>query len=702
VGAQGPGGLVPPDAASGYATVTRHQALAGGEGTGMSGPATGGRLLGLLEPGWRRHLVTGEPAGTLDVAPEVLGAAATALGELSRAEPPRVLARRWPACLVVAVAQVTAHHAKDGKVWPAWHRAAGVRAGKHSTANWAEAFLASLAALGLSALDGDPQQTVLAHAAVTTPCLPEFLRLAGAGAPERELAELDPAVAALLHLPAGASFVERCRALMKRITGEDDPANGHYGEPGNGHGREPSGARGGEPISVRSEPSGQSGEPRAVNLAALALPGRIVAAARAAAATPPGLGTAVPARLDPFGRGVLTCDAAIGDGAAVTGPWTAMSPDEISGWPDPLLAFDAEGHPIAAELPPEPVWLVHPADRPLHADSALRMLMESRLPLRWNGWRLVQVDLSAVAWLELAPGGEATPRRRPVRGRAKPRLVPGIPVPGVSTKSGLPIFGTLPTVLLPASEIRWLVEMRRLGSSQALAVAETDGNHWNTERLWERAPRPVLGELVVTATALGNASAPGLRRVVAVAEGLAASYAPALRLPREGGLEAAEAILIPAGGMTVAPGAAVLAAGVTAIDVACVAGGAMLPLRITPPHWRVRIEPEPGSGGTATAWHSLGPLRLETADLIRGGALRLDLPAVTGDLPIDVVAADEVVQVLEPFRRGGYPLRRMLDTVTAHGGAELRISLGARTAVIAAITATAPVTDPWLPATGAA
>jgi hypothetical protein len=669
--------------------------LGGGEGIGMTGPATGGRLLGLLEPGWRRHLVTGEPAGTLDVAPELLGAVATALGELSRSDPPQVLARRWPACVVVAVAQVTAHHAKNGRVWPAWHRAARVRAGKRSAANWAEAFLASLTALGIPALDGDPQQTVLAHAAVTSPCLTEFLRLAGAGAPERELAELDPAVAALLHLPAGASFVTRCRALLKQFTRDDDPGDGHDGEPSHAHGSEPGG--------VRGEPTRRGGEPSAADLAALSLPGRIVAAAQAVAAASPGLAATVPARLDPFGRGVLIRDAVTGDGPASTEPWTAMSPDEISGWPDPLLAFDAEGHPIATELPPEPVWLVHPAGRPLRADTTLRILMESRLPLPWNGWRLVQVDLSAVAWLELAPAGAARPRRHPVRGRAKPRLLPGTQVPGISTMSGLPILGTLPAVRLPpASEIRWLVETRRLGSSQAMTVAQADGNNWNTELLWERMPRPVLGELVVTATALGDTSTPGLRRVVAIAEGLTASYTPALRLPREEGLEAAEAILTPPGGMTVAPSAAVIAAEIAAIDVACVAGEAILPLRITPPHWRVRIEPEPGSGGTATAWHSLGPLRLETPDLIRGGALRLDLPTVTGDPPIDVVAADEVVQVLEPFRRGGYPLRRLLDTVTAHDGAELRITIGARTSVIARITAAARVTDPWLPATGVA
>jgi hypothetical protein len=668
----------------------------------MSGPVTGNRLLGLLEPGWRRHLVTGEPAGTLDVDPGVLGAVAAALGELSRSDPPQALARRWPACLVVAVAQVAAHDAKDGKVWPAWHRAARVRAGRRSSANWAEAFLASLTALGITALDGDPQQTVLAHAAVTTRCLPEFLRLAGARAPEQELAESDPAVAALLHLPAGASFVERCRALMGRLTGSDDPGDGHDGEPGDGHGRGPSDTHDSEPGGARCKPGGRGAEPRGVDLTGLSLPGRIVAAAQAVAAASPEPASAVPTRLDPFGRGVLTCDVVTGDGPAVPGPWTAMSPDEISGWPDPMLAFDAEGYPIAAELPPEPVWLIHPAGRPLRADADLRILIESRLPLPWNGWRLVQVDLSGVAWLELTAAGTARPRRRPVRGRAKPRLAPGTPLPGISTMTGLPVFGTLPAVRLPpAGGTRWLVEVRRLGASRALAVAGGDGNHWNGERLWERVARPVLGELVVTATALGNASPPGLRRVVAVAEGLAASYSPALRLPRDEGLEAAEAVLIPPGGMTVAPGAAAIAAEVTAIDVACVAGEAVLPLRITPPHWQVRIEPEPGSGGTATAWHSLGPLRLEMADLIRGGVLRLDLPSVSGDPAVDVVAAGEVVQVLEPFRRGGYPLRRMLDTVIAHSGAELRITVGARSAVIARIAA-APVTDRWLPAAGKA
>jgi hypothetical protein len=620
----------------------------------------GSTLLDLLEPGWRRHLASGEPAGTLDVEAEMLDAAALALGDLSRSEPPTVLNRRWPACIVVAVAQITARDDKNGKVWPAWFRAAGSRATKRCAVDWAEAFLGSLATLGVPAPAGGALEAVRAHAAVPASSLHEFLRLAGAGSPERELSELDPAVAALLRLKAGTGFVGRCRRLMELLT--------------------------------------EPGESRAEDLASLSLPRRIIDAARTVAAAQPGPGGRRPLRLDPFGRGVLTSDADPGadrrpDNA---GSWTAVSPAEVTEPADPLLAFDADGEPIASVLPPEAVWLAYPQDRALRADSAPPVLVESRLPLTWNGWRLVQLDLAGVTWLELEPADGDVPRRRPVRGRSKPRLVTGAPVPGICTPDQLPVFRTLPTVRLPSGEVRWQVEVRRSGSGAVLGAVEVRGDRWDPERLWDRMPRPVLGELVVTVAALDTPQATGLRRAVAVAEGLDVGYSPALRLTDAEGLEPAEAVLSPAAGMTASPRAAMIPARLTGVPVTCVAGPVVLPLRVTPPHCRMRIEPEPGSGDAPTAWHSLGPLPLRTADLIRGGALRLDLPGAAGDPPIDVVAAGGTVQVLEPSKQGRYPLRRMLDTVSAHGGAELRITIGERTAVIARIGVSAPGGDPWL------
>ena len=114
----------------------------------MSVPPAGSTLLDLLEHRWRRHLAAGQPAGTLDVEPEMLDAVALALGDLARSEPPMVLKRRWPACIVVAVAQITARYDKNGKVWPAWFRATRTRAANRSAADWAEAFADSLATLG--------------------------------------------------------------------------------------------------------------------------------------------------------------------------------------------------------------------------------------------------------------------------------------------------------------------------------------------------------------------------------------------------------------------------------------------------------------------------------------------------------------------------------------------------------------------------
>jgi len=548
---------------------------------------TGGALLDLLEPGWRRHLVSGEPAGTLDVEPEVLDAAARALGDLSRSEPPVALSRRWPACIVVAVAQVTARHDQNGKVWPAWHRATRSRATRRSGTDWAAAFLGSLTALGVPAAREDPVQTVITHAAVTAP--------------------------------------------------------GQLG------------AGGGPPL-----------------------------------------------RLEPFGRGVLTRDSDSGDAWDDAASWTAIAPDEVPEAAGSLLAFDADGELTAAALPPEAVWLVYPEQRALRADTGPRVLVQSTLPLTWKGWRLVQLDLSGVSWLELEPTGTDGPRRHPVRRRLKPLLVMGAPVPGVRTTGGLGVFGLLPTVRLPADEARWRVEVRRAGGGPVLATTEVSGDSWDPERLWDRVPRPVLGELLVTVTArdsFPHAGVPGagLRRVVAVAEGLDVTYSPALRLTCEQGLDAAEAVLSPPPGMTAAPCAARIPAAVTGVEVACVAGQVVLPMRLTPPHCRMRIEPEPGSGNPPTAWHSLGPLPLEAADLIRGGALRLDLPGTAGDPPLDVVAQSGVVQVLEPIRRGGYPLRRMLDTVNAHSGAELRVTIEGRTAVVARVSAPSPAADPWLP-----
>jgi hypothetical protein len=626
-------------------------------------PPRGASLLDLLEPGWRRHLSAGGLAGILEVEAAVRDAVARALGDQSCRRSPMEVARRWPACLVVGLAQVAGASYRNGRFWPGWHRAAGLRATRRSADHWGQAFVEALTVLGITP-PGIGAEAVLVHAAVPDACLPEFLRLvaaereAGGDGAGADLSSTDPAVVALLRSggPAVTSFVERCRWALHLLTAPDRPADGD------------------QPTSDQP------------------LPRRILDAAGVVAAEFAGdpARTGV-LRLEPFGRGVLVAGGR--DQA-----WRCALPHEVA---EPLLVFDEGGGQAGPVLPADPVWVVHPANLELCSDVPPRVMVTSRLPLTWRGWRMAQLDLRGVSWLELeTPDGTARRRHR-VRGRVKPRLAAGPSVPGVTTEAAAPVHPQLPTVLLPAGAGRWRIEARRAGAGPVLAAVTTTAADWRPEQLWGQVSRPVLGTVTVTVTPADRSVSGfgvGLRRSVTVAEGLGVAYSPAPRLTSERGLEPAEAVLTAVPGMTVSPLAALIPAESVMTDMTCVAGPIVVPLQVRPPHLRMRIEPEPGSDGKPTAWHYLGPLAISGSDLRRGGALRLDLPGLAWDPPLEVIAREQVVQVLQPTRQGRYPLRRMLDTVNSHRDVSLRITAGGRTAIVARVRGTADRADPWLPA----
>lgn len=630
----------------------------------MAGPPPrGANLLDLLEPGWRRHLSAGGLAGTLEVEAAVRDAVARALGDQSRGRSPLEVAQQWPACLVVGLAQVAAVSYRNGRFWPGWFRAAGLRATRGSADHWGQAFLEALTVLGIPA-PGAGREAVLVHVAVPDACLPEFLRMVAAGREAggrgagADLSGTDPAVAAMLRSGGSAvtSFVERCRSALHVLTAPDRPADG-------------------------DQPADDQPLPR-----------RVVDAARAVTAEfASGPARTRVLRLEPFGRGVL-----VADGRDRT--WRSALPYEVA---EPLLVFDEGGRQAEPVLPAEPVWVVRPANLELCSDVPPRLMVTSRLPLTWRGWQMAQLDLRGVSWLELeTPDGTARRRHR-VRGRVKPRLDAGPPVPGVTTAAGAPVHPQLPTVLLPADPGRWRIEARRGRGGPVLAAVTTTAADWRPDQLWRQVSRPVLGAVTVTVIPAERSvasSGAGLRRNVTVAEGLGVTYSPAPRLTSERGLDPAEAVLAAPPGMTVSPLAALIPAESVMIGMTCVAGPIVVPLRVRPPHLRMRIEPEPGSGGKPTSWHHLGPLAISGSDLRRGGALRLDLPGLGWDPPLEMIAAERVVQVLQPTRQGRYPLRRMLDTVNSHREVSLRITAGGRTAIVAHIRGLADPTDPWLPA----
>ena len=641
----------------------------------MAGPPPRGTsLLDLLEPGWRRHLSAGGLAGTLEVGTTVRDTVARALGDQSRGRSPMEVAHRWPACLVVGLAQVAAGSYRDGRFWPGWHRAAGLRATRRSADHWGQAFVEALTVLGITTPGTGREEAVFVHAAVPDACLPEFLRLVAAGCDvggdgaDADMPGTDPAVAALLRSggPAVTSFVERCRSTLRLMTAPDRPAEG-------------------------DQPTGDQPVPQRI------LDAAEVVAAELASGPPAGV-----LRLEPFGRGVL-----VADGGDQT--WRSAVPSEVT---NPLLVFDEGGGHVGRVLPAEPVWVVHPADLALCSDVPPRVMVTSRLPLTWRGWRMAQLDLRGVSWLELEIPDKAARRRHRVRGRLKPYLATGPQVPGVTTATAAPVHARLPTVLLPAGAGRWRIEARRAGGASSrggpggsspragtvLAAITTTAADWRPDQLWRQVSRPVLGAVVVTVTPADRSAGAGLRRTVTVAEGLSVAYSPVPRLTSEHGLEPAEAVLTAPAGMTVSPLAALIPAGSATTGMTCIAGPVVVPLRVRPPHLRMRIEPEPGSGGKPTAWHHLGPLAIDGSELRRGGALRLDLPGLGWDPPLEVIAREQVVQVLQPTRQGRYPLRRMLDTVNSHREVSLRVTAAGRTAIVAHVRETADRADPWLPA----
>jgi hypothetical protein len=617
--------------------------------------ATDTDLLNLMEPGWRISLRAGALGGEIEVEPGILGSVARALGGQARVLEPEALARRWPACTVIALAQVAAEGWRHGEFWPAWYRAGGMRPRTMSERRWAEAFAVASAELDLAPTCTDASDLVLVHAAIPTRCLEEAMRRLSVGEPVE--AGGDPAIAALVNHGGAAAhdLLGRCRALV-----------GSFRQ------------------SAAEPPSDES--------ARLGLPRRYVDAARRAARTLLDIGPAL--RLDPYGLGVLRAGSA--DEGSAGEP---VSPREAIGSSDPLLLFTQHGSVLWGVLPPDAVWALHPARTPLRADKPPRVLVESRMPISWRGWRLALLDLDGIAWLEL---DDPHTRRRLVRGGARPRLVTGPPVPGVTTARGWPVHASLPSLRLPAGDTRWRVEVRRASGGPVLAVVETTAAGWDPGRLWAQTPRPVLGELVFAVTRSAHpdrhdALGAGLRREIAVAEGLDVRYSPGLRLMDGRGLDAAEAVVLTVPGMTASPAAVALNPESESGEVRCVAGASIHALALTPPHIRVRVEPEPGSGGMPTPWHWRGPLALSFADLERGGSLHLDLPGADRFPALEVMAGATAVQSMEPSRRGGYPLRRLLDTVTAWEVVELRARVGGRTATVAVVAGTRHEADPWLP-----
>ncbi len=152
------------------------------------------------------------------------------------------------------------------------------------------------------------------------------------------------------------------------------------------------------------------------------------------------------------------------------------------------------------------MWILHPAALALVANGDIRTVTEAPPP--WPGWRLRLISLEQALSVSLPQFPVHLVRRDP-----RPRLLPGVPLPGVSTPYGLPVYPEPPRLQLPG-DARWHVTIRPAAGGPAVASRElAEGGEAD---IWDGLPRPVLGEFDIAVRGpLGRS----LRTTIFVAEG---------------------------------------------------------------------------------------------------------------------------------------------------------------------------------------
>ena len=650
----------------------------------------------------------------LEVDRRTLDKAARALGHLyllRDAVPEyRHLLDYRPACVAVTLTGVAVHYYERHTYWPYLWKALGYRGHREDEKTWGEAYLAALEALGLPKFHDGQKYVgpILMHAGIPTYCLRDFFTLL------LQRREQDPSIDAgtllswateqpdrlrwldkpvqnfiLFGFEYALDVIDRCLELLDRLRSREPDLSG-LGLPARFIDCAQELVREGELGLTRQPEPGQ--RRRRVEQPRLAL--------------------------DPFGEGVHIVLPPVREAPDGTAQWQVTVdgvPYEVESqelwvgiqdtptetfplaWParsvrvsrdgithptqldvvdhnDPLLIFTEDGRhiPPQHDAPPDQVWVLHPRDRELISNKEIGVIIESRLPLGWNGWRLALVDLDGASWIGLSMN-----QSRPIRGHRRPRVIVGDPVKGVTTKYGSPVYATLPTVRLPAEKtLTWHVDIRPTAGGPAVFSESftIDKEIELGEELWSGLPRPVLGAFVITVLGpIGRRT----RRIVVIAEGLTAAYHPPVRLFTSEGLAAGRAVLSAGQGMTIEPAIREYPPKEHRYAVACTTTHHSETFIVSPPHMRVLLEWK-GKGLQRCS----GPVRLVTESFTKAESLWVDLPGADALPPLEVHAGGDCVQQLTP-RGGRYDLTHAQDTVAhyrrarlllpAHGG---RIPVG--------------------------
>lgn len=673
-------------------------------------------LLRMREASWVPRLRGASLAAELDIRSELTDQVVSVLGrQYGKLRDPRLEGEsfllRWPACLVAAMAGVAATRYRGGTYWPALWETAGFQGISLDQGVWGRAFNRAVDRLGMATFPELPLPFVgpiLMHAGIPTYCLGDYFRLlmsrrrldpgmdaesflAWATAPGRSLrlSELD--VPARRFLTDGGDYaldvVDRSLDLLDRLADADLDLDGVH------------------------------------------LPARIVEAARCEVKEHR-LDRLVPRRgedrvrrsqprpriaLDPYGVGVQVILPAVGeapdgvatwrvtaDGSQVTvrslAQWVGSAegaPEtthplsrpvrtvhvSLVGWDhvselqvvqpsDPVLFFSDDGRrlPSVLPLPPDHVWILHPADRELAVVGEFRTILETPVPFGWEGWQLRLASLEKVRSLSLSDCPSHV-----VQGYARPRLLLGEPLAGVATPYGSAIYPEPPQLWLPGSidsAVRWHVEIRPAVGGPPLMSREI--RNPGAADIWGGVPRPILGAFDITVRGpLGR----GVRRTIFIAERVSVSYRPAVRALRAGGLEPAAVEFHAPVGAAVNPRRLSFAASDRARVAEFRAGAETEPVVITPPHVDLLC-----MGAGASTW-TAAPIHVATEAVADLGRLLVRAPGTVVKADLQVWAGAQQIQTIPASGQQapgltGYDLSRAGETVAHHGRAELFLPWG--------------------------
>ncbi|GIH50615.1 hypothetical protein SAMN05421833_12814 [Microbispora rosea] len=687
-------------------------------------------LLDMRERAWSKKLRGVSLVAEIDAKDAHSKQVASVLGRAYRkwvasGREPRMFFRRWPACIAVAVTGIAARDYRRGELWSALWAAIGYQGEQDDRAIWGRGFAAALDAMGMPTFQGMPMPylgPILMHTGIPTYCLDDYFRLLGqrmsvdrgldaesflawATAPgsENRLLNVDVPVRRFLQhgTEYALDFVERSFELLDRLRDQTAELDG-VGLP-----------------------------PRVLERARyLASEGRLDLTTSRSPSTGRTRIERPRIALDPFGGGIEVVLPPVGDTPDGTARWNvtadgvtttvrsqamwvgvAEAPSTthsllrpvrtvvvaMDGWPyqtelqvvdpaAPMLVFGEDGRrlPATAPLPPDTVWVAHPADYELLADGPLQVVIEGQLPLGWEGWRLRKVSLKGVRSLGL---DKAPAARRSVRGHTHARISTGDPVAGVTTPYGSPVFSQVPEIWLPGNigaEATWHVEVRRSGTDIALVTESYRCSEPLTvSDLWDSLPRPLVGAFdTVVRGPLGR----GVNRSLFIAEGLCAAFTPRVRLFGTAGLADGRAELSAPVGARVEPRVTRFSSAELASIVEYRTEIESEPLVVTPPHVQVMHD----RLGEAPVWRA-GPLRIPTdAFAEEPGTLLVRIPGVKQMPPLQVMAGGQVVQ--DAPASGGvqagtarYDMVKIKGTVEDKQQAELLVEVDGRLVRVASV-----------------